>query len=904
MGQAAAAHNGDIVVLVEERSQGEAIAAALGFPGKSDGAWRGQHLHIVSASGHLLSRADPDEINPKLNWGSLDGLLPIPRDPHLRPIPGGKPSAAQRLKRIDAALKRASGVIVATDADREGEYIGTSILGHLKYGGPAQRAWLSVGLDRRSVEQAFNDLRPLAASAGWAQAAAARDAADWYYQHLSRAYTTLGRRGAYGPELATGDRRASVISVGRVQTPALALIAKREEEIQAFRPELRYRARVFVGGCEVPFEYTPEEGEGYSLDEAAVQAFAERLRAAAELTAGQLDTKEEFRAAPKLLNLTDAQTALSRATGVSMRDAQSAYEELYAQGWLSYPRTRRRELPRIFWQEMGAEILDAMGSNPALAALVARIKAEFGGADESRRPKGLRMLTDKGLEHFAIIPTSAPMTGDAFSALSVKKGKAKLSTQTLQQAWLLAAGRLALNLLPPAHVTRLRMTAGAAATGMYDEAPSRFWAAGLRVVDPGWSAYVPGSFTPAELPAVAVGTQLRISSVDVTARQTKPPPRYTEASFVKAMEEVGKDIEDPALRAQLKDADGIGTPATRSAITETLRVRQYVRLSKGKYYLMPRGKALIDMVPDLLRLPEVTALWENALEKMCDYDGQTAATLHSNFIDRQRATIEGLVQEQIQSHSGVMDNRDRMPPSKKQIKVAEDIAARAGVTVPEAARRQRDACSAFIEQHGTPRASTPAAERPPSDKQLRFAEKLAGQAGVEVPADARQNAAGCSKFIGALTKKLGPRPPSARQLEFAQQVARDQQVRLPQAAQESAAACSKFIDKHRPGGAQGPAANGTRADPGRPPSEQQLVYLRRLAQSIGEPVPEAAYQTAGSCSAMIKQMEAVAPPSEPLLRKARVIADAAQVPVPASAQQSVTQCRRFIERLTETEAVT
>lgn len=779
------------VVLVEKRSQGEAVAAALGLDGMR-GTWDGRPVQVTSARGHLLEFAAPDAVSEGLDWNSLENLTPIPDAPPMVPRANeGDRAAGKALQAIGKALQGADRVVVATDADREGEWIGASILAHLSYRGRVDRAWLSAGLDERSVREAFASLRPVGATAGWSCAARSRAYADWCYQYLVRAYTALARRGAYGTELMSGD--ATVVSVGRVQTPALALIARRERAIEEFSAVTHFSVEVRLRGVSRPFEYAPprDRAEEPFTDRGEAEAFAARVRRTGALRVDAFDTRTARIRPPRLFNLTDAQTALATATGLSMRDAQGVFEALYEQGWLSYPRTRHRLLPRVFWEASGAETLRAVRASRAFARLGARIEREFGGADEAAREGGLPMLTDEGLEHFAIIPTTRPMAEEQLLSLAPGADRGGFGGDAMRTAWLLAAGRLLLNLLPVAEVLRLDARGRAQAAGLHSERHARFVCRGQRVLVPGWSEYAPGTVRDADIRDLASGSHVPIEDVTVVERETTAPERYTEATFLAAMERVGREVADARLKKVLRASNGIGTPATRVEIAETLVARQYVALRSGRYHLLERGRELLKVVPSRLRSPEMTAAWEEALNTMCAAEADEARALEGRFRGAQRQGVEGMIAAVIADAGEYVDRKPPpRPPSKKQLDLARSLAGESGV--PEDAVRSAEACSTFID--GIDRSAAP-----PSDNQARLARNIAAELGAEVPAAALATRAACTEYIDA---HAPDRPPTPKMVRYACRLAREANVSMPDDALQLRTACADFISSVQSNGEQ------------------------------------------------------------------------------------------------------
>ena len=590
---------------------------------------------------------------------------------------------------------------------------------------------------------------------------------------------------------STAGRQRRRPDGGHTVVLALALIATRERAIEDFSAVTHFAVELRLRGVVRPFEYAPppDRSGGPFTDREEAEAFAVRVRSAGALRVDAFDTRRARLRPPRLFNLADAQTVLAAATGLSMRDAQGVFEALYEQGWLSYPRTRHRLLPRVFWESSGAGILRAVRSSRAFARLGARIEGEFGGADEAAREDGLPMLTDDAMEHFAIIPTAGTMTEEELLSLAPVADRGSFGGDAMRTAWLLAAGRLLLNLLPVAEVLRLEVRGRVQATGLHGERQARFGCRGQRVLAAGWSEYAPGMVRDADIRDLAVGSHVPIENVAVMERETTAPERYTESTFILAMERVGKDVEDARLKKVLRASDGIGTPATRVDIAETLVARKYVALRKGRYHLLGRGRALLSIVAGRLRSPEMTAAREDALNTMCVADADEARSLARRFREAQRESVERMIAT---AKAGAGEHAEREPPprapTEKQLAFARALAGEAGV--PEEAVRSAQACSEFID--GIDRAAAA-----PSGKQVRLAREIAAERGTDVPESALATRAACAGYID---EHAAGRPPTPKMLAYARRLARGAKVALPEDAARSRNACADFIKGMRANG--------------------------------------------------------------------------------------------------------
>ncbi len=604
------------MVLAEKPSVARDLAATMD-PGarRAEGYLEGRAYTWTWALGHLAELAPPEHYAPDLagRW-RLDLLPVIPGAWALRPREGKDGAAAKQLAIVKGLLRKASEVIVAADAGREGEAIWEYIRELCGYAGPAQRLWLSESTPA-AVRAAFAALRP--PMVHLAAAARARGQADW----------VVGMNAT----MALSARHGGLWSAGRVQTPTLALLAAREAEIRGFRPQkywavvadfdaagARYAGRWFHGDT----DHLPSAAEA--------EALAGRVRGQTGRVAS-VERRRTQEAPPRLFNLTDLQRVANARYGLTAAQTLAAAQALYEAGLLTYPRTDSRHVT----PEVAGTFGDRLRAVAAGFAVPLRgVAQRLAGAppDPGKRVIDAAKVTD----HHALLPT-----GQAAADM------AKLAPDEAR-VYDLVARRFLAALLPPA---------------VYDEtdavtevAGETFRSRSRSLAVPGWREVEPPAQPAQEarcgakggsggqdaadeadeaatgdsggdLTALRDGMPVRCADARAEARQTKPPKRFTEASLLAAMEHAGRLVDDQALADAMRER-GLGTPATRAAIIETLIKREYVRRDGKALVPTERGEHLVALAPAELREPATTGAWEARLHRIEQGQEDAAAFLH------------------------------------------------------------------------------------------------------------------------------------------------------------------------------------------------------------------------------------------------------------------------------------
>ena len=572
------------VWLAEKPSQARDIAKVLGAGQKREGYLEGAGDTVTWCFGHLLEQAPPEHYGEQYRRWSLETLPIIPADWQSTV----KAGARKQFAVIQRLLRQACAVVIATDADREGEMIAREVLDACAWNGPVQRLWLSA-LDEASVRKALASLWSGTRSYPLHLAATSRARADWLVgMNLTRAYTVLGRAAGHD----------GVLSVGRVQTPTLRLVVDRDRAIAAFVPQPYWEVRVQLQHTNGRFEakWIPPapvaDHEGRCINEASAREVAQRLSgASARIT--EVETTRVRQAPPLPLDLGTLQQEASRRWGLgaqaTLKAAQSLYETHKA---TTYPRTDCPYLPQSMQAEV-AQVLAALAqSDPELKPWIER-------ADTTLKSRAWNDA--KITAHHAIIPTASPCS------------MARMN-QDEQRIYDLVRRRYLAHLYPAHEFDRtdVQLRAGEG---------DRLRATGKRIVIPGWRELFGADTDDAEeqaLPALAGGDPCQIRGWGIEAKKTQPPAHYTEGTLIAAMKHVSRLVEDPRLQKRLKETAGIGTEATRAGIIETLLQRGFVQKRKKHLVATDTGCALIDALPAPVTDPGTTALWEQALEDIAE----------------------------------------------------------------------------------------------------------------------------------------------------------------------------------------------------------------------------------------------------------------------------------------------
>ena len=589
--------------LCEKPSQAKDIAAVLGASRRGDGCWTGPNATVTWCIGHLLETAPPDAYDERYKRWVLADLPIIPDKWKMRV----KPKTASQFKAVKRLLGEASELVIATDADREGEMIARELVDHCRYRGPIQRLWLSA-LDDASIRKALAALKPGAETFNLYHSALGRSRADWLIgMNMSRLFTLLGRQSGY----------QGVLPVGRVQTPTLRLVVDRDRSISDFVPvaywaievHLKHDSQVFTAQWRADPHTCDEQDR--CLNQAHARQAATAMQNASQARVVKLRTERMREVAPLPFDLGTLQEVCSKKLGLGAQEtldiAQSLYETYKV---ITYPRSDCGYLPQSQHAE-AASILHALQqADPNLGALAAHL-------DPQRRSRAWNDA--KVSAHHGIIPTAAAKNLERLA------GKPR-AVYTLIRARYLA------QFLPNHEYDRTQAD--------FDCAGQALRAVGKQIVESGWKRALPQALAPAKsdapapqpLPLLREGLDCAITDVRLKDLWTQPPKPFTEGDLIKAMKNVAKLVQDPLLKQKLKDTTGIGTEATRAGIIQGLLDRGYLSKNGKALAATPPAFSLIDAVPRAIADPGTTAIWEQALDMV-----QSGEMSLETFVSKQAA---------------------------------------------------------------------------------------------------------------------------------------------------------------------------------------------------------------------------------------------------------------------------
>ncbi|HEU0008492.1 MAG TPA: DNA topoisomerase III [Verrucomicrobiae bacterium] len=589
---------GKTLIIAEKPSVAGDIAKALGGFAKQDDYFESDKFVLSSAVGHLLEIICPEQYEAKKGKWSFPNLPVIPPHFDLQPIERNE----KRLKVLTKLIKRkdVTALVNACDAGREGELIFRHIVRHTNAKQPIQRLWLQ-SMTPASIRDGFSRLRSDAEMLPLADAATCRSEADWLVGiNGTRVMTAFNSKGG-------GFNKTTV---GRVQTPTLAIMVEREEKIRKFITRT-YWELIGTFTCAAG-EYTgrwfdetfarpanaKEADEALRAERLWDQAKAEAIRAKCLGKPGIVieESKPSTSLSPLLFDLTSLQRDANKRFGFSAKNTLAIAQALYEKHKvLTYPRTDSRALP----EDYIATVKQTLGSmdGTAYGPFAANILAQ-----EWVKPNKRIFNNAKVSDHFAIIPTGAAARG---------------LSEAEQKIYDMVARRFLAIFYPAAEflvTTRITRVEG-----------EPFKSEGKVLVKPGWlevygrEAAVDGEDSANQLVPIQPNEQVATKDIELKQAQTKPPPRYSEATLLSAMEGAGKLVEDEELREAMAER-GLGTPATRAAIIEGLITEEYIHRRANE--LVPTGKAfmLLALLRGLgieeLTKPELTGEWEFKLLQM------------------------------------------------------------------------------------------------------------------------------------------------------------------------------------------------------------------------------------------------------------------------------------------------
>ena len=566
------------VVIAEKPSVARDIARVLNCNKKGNGYLEGNQYIVTWALGHLVTLADPESYDVKYKTWNLEDLPMLPERLKLTVIKQtGKQFNAVKSQLI---RKDVNEIIIATDAGREGELVARWIIDKVKVAKPIKRLWISSVTDK-AIKDGFANLKPGKSYDNLYASAVARSEADWYIGlNATRALTT---------------RFNAQLNCGRVQTPTVAMIASREDEIKNFKPQNYYGIEAQTADS-LKLTWQDSKGNGRSFDKEKIETIVNKLgKQNAVVT--EIDKKAKKSFSPGLYDLTELQRDANKIFGYSAKETLNIMQKLYEQHKvLTYPRTDSRYITSDIVPTIHERLKACgVGEYRILTSKILKkpIKASKSFVDDS-----------KVSDHHAIIPTEGYVN---FSAFTDKERK----------IYDLVVKRFLAVLFPAFEYEQLTLRAK-----IGDE---NFVARGKTILSMGWKEVYENHFEEDDasddlkeqiLPRIETGDTLNVKLIAQTSGQTKPPARFNEATLLSAMENPTKYIDtgDKKLAETLKSTGGLGTVATRADIIDKL-FNSFLIEKRGKdIHITSKGRQLLDLVPKELRSPLTTAQWEQKLE--------------------------------------------------------------------------------------------------------------------------------------------------------------------------------------------------------------------------------------------------------------------------------------------------
>jgi len=620
-----------IVCIAEKPSVAKDIARILGANSSRDGYMEGNGYQVTWTFGHLCELKEPNDYSENWKHWSLAALPMIPLRFGLKLIPDD--GIKKQFATIEKLYSQADEIINCGDAGQEGELIQRWVMQKAHVKCPVKRLWISSMTDE-AIKQGFQELKEQVDYQPLYLAGLSRAIGDWLLgMNATRLYT-----------LKYGQNR-QVLSIGRVQTPTLALIVNRQKEIENFKPETYWVLATIYRDT----QFTATSGKFTSKEEGE-QAFATIEGKPFFIT--NVQKKKGTDAPPHLYDLTSLQVDCNKKFGYSAETTLNIIQSLYEKKFTTYPRVDTQYLSDDIYPKC-PQILNGVSqckidSQPKYLELVKNL-----AAISAKLPKSKKVFdTSKVTDHHAIIPTGVPVNG---------------LTNMEQNVFDLIATRFISVFYPDCKFSTTTVL------GEVDKI--EFKVIGKEILEPGWRVvYNKDTNTNDDdekksdeertLPTFTKGEN-GPHTPTLTEKQTTPPKYYTEATLLRAMETAGKFVDDEELRAALKE-NGIGRPSSRAGIIETLFKRKYVRRERKNLLATPTGVELIDMIHEkLLTSSELTGIWEKKLRDIehKKYDA-------SIFIEELKKQISDIVNDVLCDNSNrrvtIMSDEDMKKTVKKK----------------------------------------------------------------------------------------------------------------------------------------------------------------------------------------------------------------------------------------------
>ncbi|WP_146449963.1 DNA topoisomerase III [Vibrio kanaloae] len=607
------------LIIAEKPSLGRAIAAALPNPQKKDQGFIkcGNGDVVTWCIGHLLEQVEPDAYDDRYKKWNLADLPIVPEQWQLRP----RKTSSKQLTVIRKLLKDATQIVHAGDPDREGQLLVDEVIDYCKVSKAKKESMdrlLISDLNLPAVKRALSQMRSNRDFIPLSISALARSRADWLYgMNMTRAYTLLGQKAGY----------QGVLSVGRVQTPVLGLVVRRDEEIENFIPKDYFTLHALIPyqnngqSFDIRARWKPSEAckpwqdeESRVLNRKLVENVAQRI-ANQPATVTESEQKQSKQAAPLPYSLSALQIDASKRFGMSAQQVLDTCQSLYEKHKLiTYPRSDSRYLPKEHYSQRES-IVDAIANNAK------ELQSGAQGVDLSLKSKAWN--DSKVDAHHAIIPTPKKSSVNGLSANEMKIYQ-QVARQYLMQFY------------PPAIFADAKL--------VFDIAGGVFIAKGRQLINPGWKVLMGKTDTEDKgdgtdtVPPLDKGTVLTCREGVIGDKKTEPPKHFTEATLLQAMTGIARFVANKDLKAILKETDGLGTEATRAGILDTLFKRQLLTRQGKSIHSSPAGRGLIHALPEDSTFPDMTAHWEHQLQGMAERN-----QAYQPFMQALESKIDGLM---------------------------------------------------------------------------------------------------------------------------------------------------------------------------------------------------------------------------------------------------------------------
>ena len=578
--------------IAEKPSMGRAIAQGLEALGNKSRSADGC-IHVGSDTvtwlfGHILEQYSPDEYDEKYKRWHIEDLPIVPSVWKLKV----KPDAKKQYKIVSALAKEADEIIHAGDPDREGQLLVDELLAHIGVlkTKPVKRILLNA-LDVKSVQEALRHIRPNDEFVGLRNSALARSRADWLIgMNLSRIYTILARSAGYD----------SVVNVGRVKTPTMGLVVRREIEIRTFKPVTFFTPQVEFRHANGSFRAKWKAQEQDGVDEEGrilKKDLAEEILTASSVPPAKIESVEQKKGtSPQRLpySLSALQIDAGKIFGYSPQEVLDTQQALYEKKLTSYPRSDCDYLPENQFGDAAAILKNLAAADSSLERFIEK-------ADLSIKS---RAWNDKKVSaHHAIVPTTVETK---LSDLSEKE----------KNLYMLIAKSYIAQFYPAQEFlsTKVELSAGG----------EMFTASGKVILQQGWKSLYQNDVKKDEeereeqqsLPDMQQGDSVEFAGGKIVEGVTKPPARFTPATLLKAMKEIHKYVHDKELAASLKECSGIGTEATRAGMIDELEKRGFIKKAGKNFVPTEIASSMCRILPESLIYPDLTARWEDALDKI------------------------------------------------------------------------------------------------------------------------------------------------------------------------------------------------------------------------------------------------------------------------------------------------